>query len=134
MDQQLWYHIVGTPQEDDKFIFAQPEHPTWFIGAEVTDDGRWASVASHGVIDMLTLLRVWTSPEAGRGCLTESCPQFESARIQSSLPGRSCCIQVPAAFAERWVRAANRLYYVDMAQLPRSSKLEALDFTLYDRR
>ena len=40
MDQQLWYHIVGTPQKDDKFIFAQPEHPTWFIGAEVTDDGR----------------------------------------------------------------------------------------------
>ena len=29
---------------------------------------------------------------------------------------------------------ANRLYYVDMSQLPRSSKSDALDFTLYDRR
>ncbi|CAK0748120.1 hypothetical protein CVIRNUC_001815 [Coccomyxa viridis] len=80
VDQQLWYHIVGTPQEDDKFIFAQPEHPTWFIGAEVTDDGRYLLLS-----------------------LSDGC------------------------------EPANRLYYVDMAQLPRSSKLEALDFTLYDR-
>lgn len=29
---------------------------------------------------------------------------------------------------------ANQLYYVDMGQLPRSSKTGALDFTLYDRR
>ncbi len=35
------YHVVGTLQKEDKFVFAEPEHPTWFIGAEVTDDGRW---------------------------------------------------------------------------------------------
>lgn len=57
VDQQLWYHIVGTPQKDDKFVFAQPEHPTWFIGAEVTDDGRWASTATHAIIGVLVLLR-----------------------------------------------------------------------------
>ena len=56
VDQQLWYHIVGTPQKDDKFIFAQPEHPTWFISAEVTDDGRWASMTIGGIIGVSTLL------------------------------------------------------------------------------
>ncbi len=40
VDQQLWYHVVGTPQADDKFVYAVPEHPDWFISAEVTDDGR----------------------------------------------------------------------------------------------
>jgi hypothetical protein len=41
VDQQLWFHVVGTPQADDKFIYAVPEHPDWFISAEVTDDGRY---------------------------------------------------------------------------------------------
>ncbi len=40
VDQQLWYHVVGTSQKEDKFVYAEPEHPTWFIGAEITDDGR----------------------------------------------------------------------------------------------
>ena len=42
VDQQLWYHVVGMPQADDKFVYAVPEHPDWFISAEVTDDGRCA--------------------------------------------------------------------------------------------
>ena len=36
---QLWYHVVGMPQEQDRFIYAIPEEPEWMIGAEVTDDG-----------------------------------------------------------------------------------------------
>ena len=40
-DQQLWYHLVGTPQRQDKWVYAVPDHPDWFIGAEVTDDGRY---------------------------------------------------------------------------------------------
>ncbi len=37
--RQLWYHVIGTPQEQDRFIYAIPEEPEWMIGAEVTDDG-----------------------------------------------------------------------------------------------
>ena len=40
LDQQLWYQVVGTSQKEDKFVYAEPEHPAWFIGAEITDDGR----------------------------------------------------------------------------------------------
>ena len=47
VDQQLWYHVIGTPQKEDTFVYAEPEHPTWFIGAEVTDDGRQASLYKH---------------------------------------------------------------------------------------
>ena len=42
VDQQLWYHVVGTPQAVDKWVYAVPEHPDWFIGAEITHDGRRA--------------------------------------------------------------------------------------------
>jgi prolyl oligopeptidase len=34
------YHVVGRPQSEDTFVYAIPEHPTWHIGGEVTDDGR----------------------------------------------------------------------------------------------
>ena len=98
MDQQLWYHIVGTPQEDDKFIFAQPEHPTWFIGAEVTDDGRWASMAIHGLTVMSVLLQAGISPEAVRGCLAESylqiyvCKSLSKKRLELLHVGICCCL------------------------------------------
>ncbi|KAK3254265.1 hypothetical protein CYMTET_36516, partial [Cymbomonas tetramitiformis] len=42
VDQQLWYHQVGTKQDEDILCYAIPEQPRWMIGAEVTDDGRYA--------------------------------------------------------------------------------------------
>eukprot|EP00884_Botryococcus_braunii_P020736 jgi/Botrbrau1/7346/Bobra.247_3s0039.1 len=41
MCQQVRYHVVGTPQSDDVFVFATPENPRHSIGAEATDDGRY---------------------------------------------------------------------------------------------
>ena len=26
---QLWYHVVGTPQARDRFVYAVPEEPEW---------------------------------------------------------------------------------------------------------
>jgi len=34
------YHAVGRPQSEDVFLWDVPEHPTWHLGAEVTDDGN----------------------------------------------------------------------------------------------
>ena len=41
-NQELWYHVVGTPQSEDPFVAHIPEHPQWQLGADVTDDGRHA--------------------------------------------------------------------------------------------
>ena len=41
VNQQLWYHIIGTPQAEDAFVYAIEEHSDWMIGAEVTNDGRY---------------------------------------------------------------------------------------------
>lgn len=39
-DQQLCYHVLGTPQEEDILVWAIPDNPTWMSSAEVSDDGR----------------------------------------------------------------------------------------------
>lgn len=53
-DQQLWYHLVGAPQSADKWVYAVPEHPDWFISAEVTDDGRWVVWGLLGLLGLPT--------------------------------------------------------------------------------
>jgi prolyl oligopeptidase len=40
--QEVWYHTAGTLQGADQLVLALPDHPTWTIGADVSDDGRWA--------------------------------------------------------------------------------------------
>ncbi|PWT82950.1 MAG: S9 family peptidase, partial [Blastocatellia bacterium] len=37
----LYYHRVGTPQQDDRLIYTRKDLPTWFIGGSVTEDGRY---------------------------------------------------------------------------------------------
>jgi prolyl oligopeptidase len=39
--QALYYHRVGTPQSADRLIYARKDLPTWFIGGDVTEDGRY---------------------------------------------------------------------------------------------
>ena len=29
VNQKLYYHVVGTPQSEDAFLFASPDNPTW---------------------------------------------------------------------------------------------------------
>ena len=43
-DHQLWYHVVGTPQEADRLIYWRRELPRYFVGAEVSDDGRYLTI------------------------------------------------------------------------------------------
>jgi prolyl oligopeptidase len=44
LDHQLWYHVVGTPQHADRLIYWRRELPRYFVGAGVTDDGRYLIV------------------------------------------------------------------------------------------
>ncbi len=41
VNQKLYFHKLGTPQADDKLVYELPDHPTWNIGAGVTDDGKY---------------------------------------------------------------------------------------------
>ncbi|MFH1463419.1 MAG: prolyl oligopeptidase family serine peptidase [Pseudomonadota bacterium] len=41
VEQKLYFHRVGTPQEQDELVYWNPEQPEWGYGAGVTDDGAW---------------------------------------------------------------------------------------------
>ena len=42
----LYYHVVGTPQSQDRLIHTNSENPTWFVTGEVTEDGRYLLIAT----------------------------------------------------------------------------------------
>lgn len=39
--QKLYYHRLGTPQQQDILIYQRPDEPDWGFGAEVTEDGKY---------------------------------------------------------------------------------------------
>jgi prolyl oligopeptidase len=41
LNGKVYYHRLGTAQADDTLVFELPEHPDWFVGAGLTDDGRY---------------------------------------------------------------------------------------------
>ncbi|MBB77210.1 MAG: S9 family peptidase [Planctomycetaceae bacterium] len=41
LNQQVYYHRVGTDQSDDVLVYRRPDHPDWGFDAEVTEDGRY---------------------------------------------------------------------------------------------
>ena len=45
-NHQVWFHRLGTPQSEDELIFRRPDQPEWYLGAAVTDDGRWLVISA----------------------------------------------------------------------------------------
>ena len=45
-NQSLWFHRLGTAQQNDVQVYATPVHPEYSHAAEVTSDGRYAIVTS----------------------------------------------------------------------------------------
>ncbi len=46
---KIYYHIVGTPDSQDRLIYERPDRPDWYLGASVTEDGRFFSITmNHG--------------------------------------------------------------------------------------
>lgn len=41
VNQQLWFHRLGTPQSEDVLVYARPDQPKWGVTGGVTDDGRY---------------------------------------------------------------------------------------------
>ncbi|MEP7381275.1 MAG: prolyl oligopeptidase family serine peptidase [Gemmatimonadota bacterium] len=42
--QSLYYHRLGTPQDQDVLVYARPDLPTWFVSGGVSEDGRYLFV------------------------------------------------------------------------------------------
>jgi prolyl oligopeptidase len=46
LNQQVYFHRIGTPQSADRLIYATPERPKLSHRAVVSDDGRWLVINS----------------------------------------------------------------------------------------
>jgi len=44
VDPRIYYHRLGTAQAADVLVYELPEHPEWFLGAGLTDDGRYLTL------------------------------------------------------------------------------------------
>ncbi len=53
----VFFHKLGTAETQDAKVYVRPDEPDWFVGAQVTDDGRYLIVtANHGTDVKNTLL------------------------------------------------------------------------------
>ncbi|HUD28525.1 MAG TPA: prolyl oligopeptidase family serine peptidase [Novosphingobium sp.] len=57
-DQAVYFHRIGTPQDEDQLVYATPDHPDYGHAAEVTQDGRLALITSHVGTDARYEVRV----------------------------------------------------------------------------
>lgn len=46
LDQQVFFHTLGTPQTADRLVFATPARPKLNNSAQVSEDGRWLVISS----------------------------------------------------------------------------------------
>jgi prolyl oligopeptidase len=43
--QKVYYHVLGTPQSEDKLVYDAPQHKEWKFASAVTDDGNYLVIA-----------------------------------------------------------------------------------------
>lgn len=48
-NQRLWFHRLGTSQDEDVLVYERPDQPEWMFSPSITDDGRYLVLhISHG--------------------------------------------------------------------------------------
>ena len=77
---------MGQPQSDDVFLYAIPEHPTWMIGVEVSDDGKYCLISIEEGCDPLNRL-YYVDLTRIQGKMANFAKQV-SVTITSTLPSR----------------------------------------------
>lgn len=44
LNQAVYFHKLGTPQPADTLFFARPDHPDWYVGFQLSRDGRYGII------------------------------------------------------------------------------------------
>jgi prolyl oligopeptidase len=65
-NQKVYYHRLGTPQEQDTLVWWRPDQPDWGYGCQVSEDGRYLVLSVYKGTDPknLVLVRDLTDPLA----------------------------------------------------------------------
>jgi len=46
-NHKMYFHRLGTSQAQDVLVYHRPDHPEWFVGANVTEDGRYLVIGTY---------------------------------------------------------------------------------------
>lgn len=47
LNNQVYYHRIGSAQSDDVLVYQRPDHPDWGFSSSVTEDGRYLIITIH---------------------------------------------------------------------------------------
>ena len=60
---RIYWHALGTAQDDDVLVLDVPEHPTWGFDIAVSDDGRWLVINQGEGTENMNRLWAWRIDE-----------------------------------------------------------------------
>ncbi|NIP98168.1 MAG: S9 family peptidase, partial [Akkermansiaceae bacterium] len=47
LNQKVYYHLLGTRQQEDRLVYERPDHPKWRFSARPTEDGKYLLLDVH---------------------------------------------------------------------------------------
>ncbi len=83
VDAKVYYHKVGTSQDQDVLAYERPDHPEWNFGTQITEDGRFLVLYQYEGTEPKN--RVWIKDLAKRG--SQFRPLFDKFDAQYSVVG-----------------------------------------------
>lgn len=78
LNQKVYFHRIGDPQEKDRLIYERPDHPKWGFSNWVTEDGRFLTMSvweSSGQDNAFIYKDLEAGPDAP---FVELIPDFEN--------------------------------------------------------
>lgn len=110
-DKAVWFHRIGTAQDQDEQVFATPDHPAWSHKAQVTSDGRWVVIVSEVSTDKRNAINL--------------------IRVDGRLPGRWNVVPLVPEIADHWRMVAgigDKLWFLTDRDAP-EFHLVSIDLT-----
>ncbi|KAF2355436.1 Peptidase S9 prolyl oligopeptidase catalytic domain [Trinorchestia longiramus] len=93
-NQKLFYHRLGTPQEEDILVVDFPDHPKWRIGASVSDCGKYLVITPvQDCKDNLLYFAALPDEITGRIELTPVVDKLEAEYEYVSNDGSVCVVR-----------------------------------------
>ena len=74
-NQTIYFHRLGTPQSEDRLVYATPDRPRLSNNGEVSDDGRW----------LIVYCSQWTHPRYEVSLIDLTNPGAEPRRLVTGL-------------------------------------------------
>ena len=74
-NNEVYYHALGTDQDEDILIYSDPDHPDYFYGVGMTFDGNWLQLTMSK--DTAPVNKLWIAKVQGGALPADGDTQLE---------------------------------------------------------